>query len=859
MKEAFWFIAIVAVLSVLVQFLTGKSIFASDWGLYTPQVLSRAEVSNAIPQDMFACGEQEATIEISGIGTIDRACVFGASGAVRVARHGHSYAVAFPSSNQFYELRGVCMSPKCAYSSSADAFIMHSHLGSYRLGVDLYKDFSKQLKRRVDVELRRTYFQFEPISPPDYSLKIGDVSLQGESVAFSANGRYAIIEARSYGFFRLDIDTLEIRRVIAPGSTYGLLNDPYYELAISNSGDKVALAGYRGQTSVHLIDSTCGDVPVPDLPRAFQDGVRMCTAFHLEDASNTPGFYYSFEPRFNNDGSRLGVSVYRRDAVVERLIYGLKTDANPVEYIALGDSFTSGEGEESDAYYKEYKFAGSQKCHISVRSYPYLVAQKWGIKAQNVACSGAKTIDIVDNTDYQGQLAYMKGFSIAQQAQIKEFSLGYFQAGILPQLSFVSEYQPSIVSIGIGGNDAGLMGKLSACLNIDTCEWVKEPDKKFMTAREIIAVYPKIREVVASTKQASPNTKIVVVGYPQIINTSVEAVCGLVIGTLLNAEERTFIDESIKLLNSVVKSAAYAEKVGYIDTAGVFTNSKLCEPSNEPAMNGVRVGDDIAPISFLKDFRIIGSESFHPTYRGHELIAQRISQFAPTVDSFDDCSECSPNAPPIPSEYWKGDTENHTATTWRQIYYQATQKFEYKPGESIDIKTQDALFDAKTEVGVELHSEPILLGKVQASDSGSIDVTVALPDTVPSGYHTLHLIGKSQSGEDLDVYHTIAIVAKNATANSTGVSKTLFNLNTPPDTNNYYSNIENTSTLGLGFLANANNSSDVPSESPEVSSIFGIRRGWHAEIIIGCILGLITLFVWWVYVKRKQSSQDPGG
>lgn len=861
MKDALWFIVIVIVLSVLTQFLTGKSIFASDWSLYSPQVLSRSVVPNAAPQDMFACGEQEMTINVSGVGTIHRACVFGATSAIRVARSGHFYAVAFPSNDQFYELRGVCASPKCAYSSVTDALIMHSHLGSYRLGIELYKDFSRQLKRRTDTSLMRTYFQFDPVNPPDFSLKIGDISLQGESVAFSANGKYAIIEARTYGFFRLDIDTLEVRRVIAPGSTYGLLNDPYYELAISNNGDKVALAGYRGQTSVHLVDSSCGDYPVPDLPRSFPEGVRMCDMFYLEEASNTPGFYYSFQPRFNNDGSRLGVSVYNRDVTVERLIYGLKTNTNPVGYIALGDSFTSGEGEESDVYYKEFKFTGSKKCHVSVRSYPYLVAKEWGIETQNVACSGARTFDIVNSVDYDGQSAYVKGLSDAQKAQVREFSLGYFQAGILPQLNFVSEYQPSIVSIGIGGNDAGLMGKLAACLNIDTCEWAKEPDKRFMTAREVSAVYPKIREVIANVKQVSPSTKIVVIGYPKIISTSTEAACGLIIGSLLNNEERLFIDESIKLLNDVAKSAAYAERVGYIDVAEALNGNRLCESSNTPAMNGVRIGDDIAPVSFLKNFRIIGSESFHPTYRGHELIAQRIMQFAPAINLTDSCGECSPDVPPDLDGYWKGteDIENHVTATRHQAYRQFTHKIEYTSGESIEIKTQNDLFDANTEVKIELHSEPVVLGRVWATASGAIDISVALPETVPPGYHTVHLLGKSRGNDDLDVYYTIAIVDKNATADNKVVDDPLFNLDTTSGVYTYQSNTKGLPAVGVSVSSDPSIIPDTTSELPKESLNHSTRRGWYIQIIIGCVLGLIALFAWWLHVKRKQFSQDPGG
>lgn len=48
-----------------------------------------------------------------------------------------------------------------------------------------------------------------------------------------------------------------------------------------------------------------------------------------------------------------------------------------------------------------------EKCHISRRSYPYLLAQKMhlsGNRFKSVACSGATTKDIIANKDdYEGQ------------------------------------------------------------------------------------------------------------------------------------------------------------------------------------------------------------------------------------------------------------------------------------------------------------------------------------------------------------------------------------------------------------------------------------------------------------------------
>lgn len=870
MRDIFWLLGILFVLSCAVYAVTGVNVWASNWSETQPTVISRAEIPDAAPQDMFGCSGQEATISVTGIGVVDRACVFGTTGSIRMARLGLTYAIAFPSSTQFHELRNVCPNAECAYSGASDTLITHSHLGEYRLGINLYRQFSKQVKKHFDFSTMRSYFQFEPSKNPDYSLKIGDISLQGESVAFSANGQYAIVEARTYGFFRIEIDTLEVRRVIAPGATYGLLNDPHYELAISNDGSKVALAGYRGQTSVYLIDSHCGDTPVADLPRSLPLGSATCEVYHLDDVSTVPGFYYSFQPRFNADGSRLGVSAYKRDNTVERFIYGVAPSDSSVQYIAMGDSFTSGEGEESDYFYKESTVGGDPKCHVSVRSYPYRIAQQWNVHSRSVACSGAKTSDVIVNSgNYSGQFSLLLGMSLGQVSQSKEAALGHFQSGIVQQGSFVSEYQPSIVSVGIGGNDAGLVAKLSGCLGIDTCEWAKDPQKRRATASEILSVYPKIREAISNVKSLSPGSDVVSIGYPQIIATAPNASCGVVVGTLLNTEERIFIAKSISLLNKVMQSAAYAEKAGYIDVEDAFEGNKLCETSKTPAVNAIRLGDDIAPVSFLEDFRIIGAESFHPTFTGHELVAKSILSTKPTTDSLGNCGECLPNSPPQPSEYWGGFTADNSGSDSdgqvRQVYQPISDSGQYVQGDTISIKTDPAMFAADTKAIVELHSDVMDLGEVTVSSDGSVEVAVVLPVGVPPGYHTVHILGVAQDNSLVDIYTTIAVVDKNTTSSEqrqnieSGMRLDDMVAQYPNQYNSIHSKSESLNDPLNSVLGASSSPSLVGGNRSTKSVRENSVHPWQVLIVLFiivvglCVIGLI------VALKSKQIAQEPGG
>jgi len=269
---------------------------------------------------------------------------------------------------------------------------------------------------------------------------------------------------------------------------------------------------------------------------------------------------------------------------------------NSSKYLAIGDSFTSGEGEVDDTFY-----IGGQvnKCHVSSRSYPYLLATKWGIPGYNAACSGA-TMDAARGKRTKGHQP--------------------------SQLAKVEAYLPSLLTVGIGANDAGFMGKLKSCIGVDTCEWAETADKRFNTAMEIKNLYEPLRHFYHNLKMKIPG-KVVAVGYPQIIVDGPS--CEADVGIMFNQLERRFMNEGIHYLNQVIKAAANDTKIEYADTENAFTGSMLCSHSSFLSMNGIRFGEEVAPLEMFPQFKIIGAESFHPTPTGQSRLADVIHQLFP--------------------------------------------------------------------------------------------------------------------------------------------------------------------------------------------------------------------------------------
>lgn len=712
-------------------------------------------------ESMYPCSATVSSIDVKRFGRFTDACVHGSSDQLRIARYIESgtyqYSVAFPGQEVFHELRGLCPFPKCSYASGTDVLIVHHGLPGWRWGIGLYKDFSKSLVRVYDEAIQSYYYSFQPNRDPDLLLEIGQWKPSVEATAVSRNSKWAVLELRSFGLVRVNLEDLSIKRVSAPGAEYGLANDPSYELAISNDGKLIAGVGWRlGLSVIHITDE-CGDYLTENTSKLYSQGVVGCRSATISDDIFQPGWRLFSQPRFNSRADRLSVLSFHQDGTIKRMILGTDASvpATGLGYLALGDSFTSGEGELHDALYKVGSNTLSTRCHVSLRSYPYKVAQYWRVKGENVACSGARSADILGSSEYTGQRSHLESASESERFDAKTEALETYRAGVAPQIDFVSHYQPDVTTASIGGNDAGLIGKLTACLGLGTCEWVTDASKKYATAEEIASVYPKLKSVIKEIQLLSPRTNVKLVGYPLIIDDSVSAKCGGVIGLLLGLEERVFVNEAIKYLNQVIRAAAWSEGADYIDVETSFTDRRLCGLKTPSAMNGVRFGDDIAPLKFLSSFKLIGAESFHPTPLGHEYISRMITRNYPTVSM--QCAECQGEASslPHPSDYWGEKPIAAEYVQQREDPTIAKDVFENKSKQKISAKA--LTFMPGTAVKVSIHSDPIELSEIQSEEDGSINLITEIPH-IPPGYHVLHLFGTTPDGIPVDIYKTIAVV-----------------------------------------------------------------------------------------------------
>ncbi len=690
------------------------------------------------------------------------ACVYGSVDGIRIGWHIQdnlpSYSVAFAGDATFYEVRGLCEGQwKCAYAAGTDVMIAHRVPNGISSAV-MYKNVSKHLKKRFDVTTLASYFSFES-SEPSQVIGAAGTGPYAKTMALSRNGEWGVVELPELGVVRVNLKTGEHRRVLTEVITYPPSIAVNPELAISNDGRYIVVAGENLGLNLYEVGDFCGDMLHLFSTKVLSQGATPCQRVGLDYHLLFPNFSHAHLPRFIAGGARLSVLVTRhgREGVFAVIDGGSRVATRTAHYLALGDSFTSGEGETDDAYYRDGTNIGVHKCHHGLRSYPYLLGRDWGKSHASVACSGAQTIDIRSSSHYLGQGGRLADVSASSLEVVRDEARVGMVPGIIPQVEFVRSTQPKVITIGIGGNDAGLMGKLASCVTAITCEWARDKNGRRDAAREIQAIEPLLRSTYREVRAEAAGAALYAIGYPSVINTGPTARCGFVLSAVLNEKERVFLDESVTLLNQVVQSAAAAEGVPYITIEDALIGARLCDEGTEAGIRAIRLGDDIAPLDALPEWRVFGAESFHPTPEGHRRIAATIRERIAACGSI--ClGQTQPVNEPL-SAYWL--EADASPQPLRQTRYVQARPAIAKGGAGQTVELFAPPYSFAPGKVLSVTSELAIIGtdgtNMVADSDGSVFLRFTLPSVVRAGAYTVHVTGDGYINHTADVYQVVQV------------------------------------------------------------------------------------------------------
>jgi lysophospholipase L1-like esterase len=237
--------------------------------------------------------------------------------------------------------------------------------------------------------------------------------------------------------------------------------------------------------------------------------------------------------------------------VVCALSGGVTAAALADNYVALGDSYSSGTGT------RDYSL--NSGCQRGPYAYPALIkADRPGTNLTFIACSGAKTGDVLAN-------------------QVQSLSA-----------------TTNIVTITIGGNDAGFSSVITKCAE----PWPVNCDGDITNAQNYInnTLPGNLNSVYSQIKSRAPSARVVVLGYPRLF---MGVDCNA--GTFFSTAEMTRLNQTADIMKTVISGRAAAYGFTFKDPIPAFTGHAVC--SSTEWLNGLS-----NPIS----------DSYHPNRTGHK-------------------------------------------------------------------------------------------------------------------------------------------------------------------------------------------------------------------------------------------------
>ncbi len=259
-------------------------------------------------------------------------------------------------------------------------------------------------------------------------------------------------------------------------------------------------------------------------------------------------------------------------------------------YVALGDSYSSGDG--AGDYLPGTAEPGG--CWRSENAYPRVIAEEF---------------------DFSGSLAFYACSSHKGSDMIKQ--IGTPES----QIERVTE-NTSLVTLGIGGNDLGFIPVLRTCmvrmpvLDSSVCvEQEEDIDERMETFEETL------EEILAEIRDRAPDARVLVLGYPRLFPEDPPGMY-----YTLNRSDQLWLNDLALRFNELIRDVAYrvdgdvygSRSTGSVEYVNILSALNGYEVSAEEAwLNGIMLGR-------LGEGLRVDRATFHPTAQGQMSIAERV-------------------------------------------------------------------------------------------------------------------------------------------------------------------------------------------------------------------------------------------
>ena len=604
-------------------------------------------------------------------------------------------------------------------------------------------------------------------TPPNLPLKDKKgqrLSVNSQTLTFSDSGAWMVVESQEESFIRMNLSTLEIKPFTKNYVNAGNVNQPS-QIAISDSGRYVAIFNNPAK-EFRIYDLSSCPIKSNNLESEY------CPYFDYLDfvKKQIPTAYSIKNVNFINENLISFEAIASKNE--ESGIYELSpTDGidNLMDYLATGDSYTSGEGAFD---YRSGTDTNENMCHLSANSYPMLISRDlFNSRGGNsVACSGAimKDVGSLDES-YKGQMSGGLDYKqlSADQPELLSSVMTNFMPGYIAQQRFVGQYMPQIVTVSIGGNDIGFGDLLESCVMPKVTRHRSDNDcfNTFEDRQEIIKLIDRKTtdwtKLFKDLKKKSPSSIFVAIGYPQVADD--KGNCA--INVQLSKSEIEFATEIISYLNATIQKSAKSASIEYIDIGDALEGHKLCQAkSYSVAVNGLTSGKD----GGVFGINVLGKESYHPNILGHRLIEQAILNKTKHFSIYNSPVK-EPDANKLLSSPKSGRQTNS------RIPAKVSDKIASK-SKPLKVKTTGSSKGIKPNSQYKVvlgkpNSQPI--ASIISDQNGDIDTSVNILSNSDSGSTNIHIIGDGNGGEQIDITQPILIVDNDQDFDNDGIQNNL--------------------------------------------------------------------------------------
>jgi hypothetical protein len=291
-----------------------------------------------------------------------------------------------------------------------------------------------------------------------------------------------------------------------------------------------------------------------------------------------------------------------------------------INYFALGDSFSSGEGNPPF-------FAGTDGptdfCHRSPQAYSQVLGTALGLQPKFFACSGAETQDITNLAiTYNGE-----------QAQLLD-------VGTDVNATF------GLATMTIGGNDVGFSSVLKSCIEQrivastynqilrmklgPVADWLgltidpscaHSPTFVKSENARIANVFTPVKQTYKAllSHVSQTDTSVIVADYPQLFPSSASEQRCFQLAPFFTSADEQYFNSAVNQLDSQLSTAAGQAGVNFVDVRSIFAGHGVC--GNAGAwVNGVSLASghgctlSVSGTCIIPSISAVGS--FHPNATG---------------------------------------------------------------------------------------------------------------------------------------------------------------------------------------------------------------------------------------------------